>query len=304
MSLPRDFKGIWIPKELWTDHRLTYFEKMMVAEIDSLDGADHCYADNEHFQVMFNAKERTVSQAITKLKRIGLVEQIKFDGRTRTLKSNLKTYYTLFYGSESQKENDKHYFTGQTSRNPLPDSIGTFIEQEIPSEIPEEKKVYKEKLPRSARQPAAAPIILNKETRKFEGISEEDLKGWQEAFPAVNIRKEIVECQIWAASTPRNNYRKSLNKWMSNVNKNHTTPYEKKEEPKQGTEKDKLFNKNLAEKWEREFSGKGANHYAILATPSKVTFVMPNDDGYSVDYDLSIEDFDKMCRKGLLKMKI
>lgn len=290
MSLPRDFKGIWIPKELWLDDRLTYLEKAIFAEIDSLDGPDHCYADNEHFERMFNAKERTVSQVITKLKRLNLIEQIKFDGRTRWLKSNLKTAYTFFYGSDQQK-----------SASPPPRES---IEPEIPKKIPREKKVYKEKLPRKARQPAAAPITLNKGTKKFERIEDDDIKRWQEAFPAVNIRKEIVECQLWALSVDRKNYRKSLNKWMSNVNNSNTTPYVKKEQVAEGTPEDREFNKIKSEKWERDFSGKGGIHYAILATSQKITFVMPNDEGYSVDYNNTKEEFEKRCQKALQKMKI
>jgi hypothetical protein len=102
-SLPRDFKGIWIPKELWLDKRLSLLEKALLAEIDSLDGPDHCYADNLYFQNMFNVKERTISETISRLKKLGLLEQVSFDGRRRQIKSNLRTVYAKFYGSASQQ---------------------------------------------------------------------------------------------------------------------------------------------------------------------------------------------------------
>ena len=75
------------------------------------------------------------------------------------------------------------------------------------------------------KEPLARPITLNSQTKKFEGISEDDLKQWQDTFPAVNVRKELQEALLWAFNTPRKNYRKSLNTWMSNVNKSHTTPF-------------------------------------------------------------------------------
>ena len=33
----RDFKGVWIPKEVWLDERLSMLDKGIFAEIDSLD---------------------------------------------------------------------------------------------------------------------------------------------------------------------------------------------------------------------------------------------------------------------------
>lgn len=33
----RDFKGIWIPKDIWLSDKLTLQEKIMYIEIDSLD---------------------------------------------------------------------------------------------------------------------------------------------------------------------------------------------------------------------------------------------------------------------------
>lgn len=46
----RDFKGIWIPKELWECKELSTSEKIVLLEIDSLDtGEDGCYASIKHF---------------------------------------------------------------------------------------------------------------------------------------------------------------------------------------------------------------------------------------------------------------
>ena len=33
----RDFKGVWIPKDIWLNENLTMLEKVILIEIDSLD---------------------------------------------------------------------------------------------------------------------------------------------------------------------------------------------------------------------------------------------------------------------------
>lgn len=92
----RGFKGIWIPKEIWTNKKLSLFEKCLFAEIDSLDDkVNGCTASNEYFSKFFSVTSDRISTYITKLKRLGLIEQIKFNGRVRTLKSNLSKLDSL-----------------------------------------------------------------------------------------------------------------------------------------------------------------------------------------------------------------
>jgi hypothetical protein len=38
--MERDFKGVWIPKEIWLDERLNALEKIILTEIDSLDATE------------------------------------------------------------------------------------------------------------------------------------------------------------------------------------------------------------------------------------------------------------------------
>jgi hypothetical protein len=87
----RDFKGVWIPKEIWLDKDLTWIEKLMLTEIDSLstkDGA--CIASNKYFAKFFGISERRVQQIIESLKKKGYVAQVKFNGRVRFLKCLLE----------------------------------------------------------------------------------------------------------------------------------------------------------------------------------------------------------------------
>lgn len=91
--MDREFKGIWIPREIWVDKELNALEKIILVEIDSLDnGAEHCYASNEYIAGFCQCSAWKVSQAISKLARKGYISVMSFDGRRRTIKSNLSTF--------------------------------------------------------------------------------------------------------------------------------------------------------------------------------------------------------------------
>lgn len=90
MEVKRDFKGVWIPREVWLDKRLSALDKVILTEIDSLDQGDNgCYASNQHLAEFCQCSERKVSDAVTKLIKCGYVSVAGFDGRKRTLRSNL-----------------------------------------------------------------------------------------------------------------------------------------------------------------------------------------------------------------------
>ena len=63
----RDFKGVWIPKDVWLDHNLTWMEKLLLVEIDSLDAEKGCFASNGYFGEFFNLSNSRISEMITSL---------------------------------------------------------------------------------------------------------------------------------------------------------------------------------------------------------------------------------------------
>lgn len=64
----RQFKGIWIPKEIWLATELTIQEKVVLVEIDSLETEDKgCYASNKYFSNFFQLTTQRVSQIIKQL---------------------------------------------------------------------------------------------------------------------------------------------------------------------------------------------------------------------------------------------
>lgn len=82
----RDFKGVWIPKEIWLNKDLTILEMVIFVEIDSLDNEDNCTAGNEYFAEFCGCSESKVSKAIKKLQELNMIEIISFDGRHRKMR--------------------------------------------------------------------------------------------------------------------------------------------------------------------------------------------------------------------------
>lgn len=82
----RDFKGVWIPKEIWLDERLTALDKIILTEIHSLDGEEGCYASNKYLADFCQCSEAKVSKSVSLLIRLGYVKIVRFDGRVRYLK--------------------------------------------------------------------------------------------------------------------------------------------------------------------------------------------------------------------------
>lgn len=114
----RDFKGIWIPKEVWLDERLNALDKVILAEIDSLDSSDKgCWASNKHIAEFCQCTERTVSAAISKLIKCGYIYVQKFDGRQRELKSRLAN--SSMQGRKNFYADTKNLQESNTSNNTL-----------------------------------------------------------------------------------------------------------------------------------------------------------------------------------------
>ena len=69
----RKVKGIWIPIEIWECKILTLQQKVFLAEIDSLDHGNGCYAKNKWFSKQFGISQDRASRVIGSLIDLGLV---------------------------------------------------------------------------------------------------------------------------------------------------------------------------------------------------------------------------------------
>lgn len=118
----RDFKGVWIPKEVWLDERLTMLEKGILVEIDSLDMSDDgCWASNEYLATFCQCSIPKVANAVSKLVELGYIRRESFDGRRRKLKSSLSNFKRQTY--KNYKADLKNVDTNNTSNKKENNSI-------------------------------------------------------------------------------------------------------------------------------------------------------------------------------------
>ena len=111
MKVNRDFKGVWIPKNIYLDERLSWTEKILLVEIDSLDQSKGCFASNSYLSNFLGVSEWTVSNSISKLKELGYVKTQMLEGRKRIIKSLVKnTRQGLGKPKDSIVKNLKHIF--------------------------------------------------------------------------------------------------------------------------------------------------------------------------------------------------
>lgn len=73
-NVERDFKGVWIPKEIWLSKELSPMEKFFFIEISSLDCKKGCFASNAHFSELFGITTQRCSQIIHSLESKGWIK--------------------------------------------------------------------------------------------------------------------------------------------------------------------------------------------------------------------------------------
>jgi hypothetical protein len=83
----RDFKGIWIPKEIWLSDQLSLMERVLFVEIHSLDNEDGCYASNRYFAEFFGVSPRQIATYVASLKDKGFITVTIRNQNERTIHS-------------------------------------------------------------------------------------------------------------------------------------------------------------------------------------------------------------------------
>ena len=100
----RQFKGVWIPKEIWLNEDLSLLEKVILVEIDSLETEEKgCFATNKYFADFFNKSNGRIAQIINELKDKG--------------------YLKIDYILEGKEITERRIYI---NRPPYPDDIGVF----------------------------------------------------------------------------------------------------------------------------------------------------------------------------------
>jgi len=71
----RDFKGVWIPREIWLNQNISWMEKLFLTEINSLDNEQGCFASNDYFAEFFYLSRQRCSQIIGSLVKKGMLSR-------------------------------------------------------------------------------------------------------------------------------------------------------------------------------------------------------------------------------------
>lgn len=87
MEQERDFKGVWIPKTVWLDKRLSALDKLILSGIASFCAVDEhdCFASNKAIADFCGCSESKVTKSISLLATIGYLQIKSFDGRERKM---------------------------------------------------------------------------------------------------------------------------------------------------------------------------------------------------------------------------
>jgi len=205
-KLSRHFKGVWIPAEIWLMKDIAITEKALWAEIDSLydETKGGCYASNDYLMEFTGLKIRGLQKVLSALKSKGLIEQVAFDGRVRTLKAiHPKDVAwqtrTKVHGSSEQKCTHRYKYSNNKES----------ISKDIPKKDANASTLTsnsKEKLIERAKH------IYTTES-EHEKLANEY---------GVEIRDRCYEIiSIWKIQTPRGSWKKvdylSIKKWVVNA---------------------------------------------------------------------------------------
>jgi len=110
-------KGIWIPAEIWSlmiGGKISVREVQLLSIIKNLEDSEkNCFASNDYFAKVLGVRKNYISRMIANLKSKGFIEQVKFDGRRRQMKTLIvpdgDRTLTINQESEHHKEGESEY---------------------------------------------------------------------------------------------------------------------------------------------------------------------------------------------------
>lgn len=138
MGRPR--KGIYVPFEIWRAKDLSWEEKALLIEIDSLTSRGmECYFSNSFIAEMMGIQERSASGLIASLIKKGYVRQLRFDGRLRYVESCMDSRDCIAEICEADSQVDLQEIAMQDSKN-LQEKITNEDKKKLRKEIYKEKK--------------------------------------------------------------------------------------------------------------------------------------------------------------------
>jgi adenylate kinase family enzyme len=107
----RDFKGVWIPRNIWEDKTLTWGEKLLFLEIDSLSKNGECFASNEHFSEFLDVGTRQIQNYLASLQSKGFIKiQLFYKGNTKIVTKRIISVLHKFTDEQNFAHTDEETF--------------------------------------------------------------------------------------------------------------------------------------------------------------------------------------------------
>lgn len=135
MNKSRNFKGVWIPKDLYLEPTLTWTQKLILLEVDSFSSNGlPCFVSNEHLAHFTRASLSSVEKGISKLVQAGYLERTRkrVDGKsTRFLRVNT----SKFCDWTTVKEAEKSPQELRPTYNKIPNQINKPKKERTPADI-------------------------------------------------------------------------------------------------------------------------------------------------------------------------
>lgn len=196
----RDFKGVWIPKTVWLDNRLNALDKVILAEIDSLDqGERGCYASNKHIADFCLCSETKVATTISKLKKLGYLYVRQFDGRQRELKSCLSNFERQTF--KNYKADFQILKESNTESNTDNNTVSIIMPGTADADT-------------GPAEPAVVNLMLN--DKSLYPVTQSQIDHWSELYPAVDVKQELLKMQGWLESNPnRRKTKRGINAFIT-----------------------------------------------------------------------------------------
>ena len=112
-NFKRDFKGIWIPKEIWLSEELSITEKVFIVEIDSLNNEEGCFASNDYFAKFFNLSKNRCSEIIKGLEKKGYISiTYKYKENTKCIEKRIIKTTNQIYNRKTEYQGSRNFDRG------------------------------------------------------------------------------------------------------------------------------------------------------------------------------------------------
>lgn len=215
----RDFKGIWIPKEIYLAKDLNWTEKILLVEIDSLDNEQGCFANNEYFSNFLGISKGRISKNISLLTEKGYItSEIIYKVNSKEIEKRV-LHTTIRYGRKHLEgtvandntpigvnDQDNNTIINNTINNKKEKEKGIDILIKNYTENTELKECIRDfiKMRAAIKKPVtdrALKILLDKldrlestEDKKIKVLEQSIMNSWLGIFPLKEEVNEHVKC--------------------------------------------------------------------------------------------------------------